>query len=599
MDAAEDTTSRPQANVPLSRRAALQGLSGIAIVTLLAACGPATPASPAASGPTSTAAAGAAQKPAPVQQAAPTQAPVGQQPATPQAASAAPKTGGTLRFLARLTPPNVAYYGGGFGMLVLGNPVYDQLMSVDVSDPAMDYRVSEKLLPRLAASWEAQADGLAYTFHLRRNVRWHDGNPFTAQDVLATFGYVQNAKNAFPEKGLVVTVDRVEAPDDFTIKVSLKRRDADFLNDLSRVTNGLRILPKHLLENPEMMQQTMIGTGPFKVESNDLSKATVYVRNPEYWETGKPYVDSIVIRHKLDRSAESAAFAARQLDVIYPADKNILNATKGTVPDLVSAPVVQDLGSTYIPNMKREPFGDVRVRRAMHLAIDRHAMNQALSQGEGVINPPGVWGLKEGWIIPRNELMTVPGFRQAKDEDVAQAKQLLADAGKTSFRTSVIFPRSYNTAPIIGQVVAESWRKIGIQLDLQAMEDAAYLAALTQGDYDIAYESNFSASPTAQWRNHLTSTGSLNNHGVSDPDLDRVIEQQAQELEAAKRKQIWIDLQRALLEKLYIIPLVDQANYAAWQPWVHDLRYSLSANVILPSAQNIWIDTASMPAQAR
>ena len=580
MHAPEETTPGASSRRVISRRAALRSLSGVAAVAVLSSC---RPAAPPASGGTSSTAAPAAPTPQP----APTQA------------TGSPKPGGTLRILARLSPPNVAYYGGGFGMLVLGAPVYDQLASVDISDPSIDYRASDKLLPRLAESWDLQPDGLAYTFHLRRNVRWHDGSPFTAQDVLATFDYVQNSKNAFPEKGLVVSVDHVEAPDDFTVKVALKRRDADFLNDLSRVTNGLRILPKRILENPDLIQQTMIGTGPFKVDSNDLSKATVYVRNPDYWEPGKPYMDSIIIRHKLDRSAESAAFAARQLEMIYPPDKNVLNATRATVPDLVYGSVVQDLASTYIPNMKREPFGDVRVRRAMHLAVDRQSLNQALSSGDGVINPPGVWGLKEGWAIPPNELLTLPGFRPSKDEDIAQARQLLADAGRSSFRTSVIFPRSYNTAPIIGQVVAESWRKIGIQLDLQPMEDAAYLAALNQGDYDIAYETNFNASPTAQWRNHLTSRGSLNNHGVNDPDLDRMIDEQAQELDVAKRKQIWLDLQRALLDKLYIIPMVDQANYAAWQPWVHDVRYSLSANITLPAAQNIWIDTASVPAQAR
>ncbi len=572
-----DKEAEQRSTSAVSRRTFLNGVLGTSVLAMLAACAPSTPpASPAAKAPTT----GARQEAA--------------------TAATGPTRGGHLQFLARLSPPNLTYYGGGFGMFVLGNPVYDLLLSVDVSDPKVDYRSSAKFLPRLAERWDQQPDGMAYTFHLRRGVKWHDGTPFTSKDVVATFNFIQQSPTATNERGIIASVASFAAPDDFTFTVAMKQPDADFLENLGLVTNSIRIHPEHLLKDPEKMAQTMIGTGPFKLASNDLNKETVLVRNPDYWESGKPYVERITIRHKLDRSAEAAAFAAKQLDVIYPPDKAVLEATRATVPNLGFGTVIQDLGPTLVMNMTKPPFNDVRVRRALHLALDRQALNQALSLGDGVINAPGVWGLKQGWAIPQDELLQMPGFRQAKDQDIAEAKKLLADAGQGSgWKTTLIYPQSFSTAPKIGEVTAESFRKIGVTLELRPLEDAVWLKNQNEGAYDIVYVTNFNATPVRQWRNILHSKGSLNKAGINDPALDKLIDDQGKEVDVAKRKQMWLEVQRILLEQVYVIPTADQANYAAWQPWVNDLRYALSANITLPASQNIWLDVNQMPADRR
>jgi peptide/nickel transport system substrate-binding protein len=564
----------------VSRRTFLKGALGTSALAMLAACAPsAPPAAPATKAPAAAAA-------------APTQA-----AAKP---AAGPRRGGHLQFLARITPPNVAYYGGGFAMFVLGNPVYDLLLSVDTSDVKVDYRSSEKLLPRLAERWDQQPDGLGYTFYLRKGVKWHDGAPFTARDVAATFEYIQTNPKGSNERGILAAVQSFEATDESTFKLSMKVPDPDFLQNLGLVTNAIRILPKHLLDDQAKMEQTMIGTGPFKLQANDLSKATELVRNPDYWEAGKPYIDRVTIRHRLDRSAEAAAFAAKQLDIIYPPDRAVLEATKATAPGLEFGPVIQDLGSTLIMNMTKPPFNDVKVRRALHLALDRHALNQALSLGDGVINPPGVWGLKEGWTVSQEELLKMPGFRKEKDADVAEAKKLLGEAGLASgFRTTLIYPQSFSTAPKIGEVTAESLRKIGVTLELRPLEDAVWLKNQNDGTYDIVYVTNFNATPVRVWRNWLHSKGALNKWGINDPELDKLIDDQGKELDVAKRKQMWLQLQRILMDKVYVIPTAEQANYAAWHPWVKDLRYALSANITLPAGQNAWLDVDQMPADRR
>lgn len=563
----------------LTRRTFLTGALGASGLALLAACMPsAPPASPAAPKPT----------------AAPAQAAAAEKEAT------APRRGGTLQFLARITPPNVAYYGGGFAMFVLANPVYDLLLSVDVSDPKVDYRGSDRLLPRLAERWEQQPDGLGYTFHLRKGVKWHDGTPFTARDVIATFEYIMTNPRGSNERGILTSVEAFQAPDDLTVKVTMKAPDPDFLQNLGLVTNAIRILPKHLLEQQEKMEQTMVGTGPFKLQSNDLSRATELVRNPDYWEPGKPHMERIIIRHRMDRSAEAAAFAAKQLDIIYPPDRAVLEATRASAPGIEFAPVIQDLGPTLVMNMTKPPFNDLKVRRAINLALDRHAMNQALSLGDGVINPPGVWALKSGWAIPQEELLKLPGFRPQKEQDLAEARKLLGEAGLANgFRTSLIYPQSFSTAPKIAEVAAESLRKIGLTLELRPLEDAVWLKNQNEGAYDLVYVTNFNATPVRVWRNWLHSKGALNKAGINDPQLDKLIEDQARELDVARRKQLWLDLQRLLLDKVYVIPTVEQANYAAWHPWVKNLRYSLSANITLPAAQDIWLDVDRMPADRR
>ena len=574
----------------VSRRAFLQGALGTSTLAVLAACAPSAPpaAPPAATAPPAAAAPAAAGS---------TAAP---KTDTAPAAAGSPARGGNLQFLARLSPPNLTYFGGGFGMFVLGNPVYDLLLSIDVSDVKVDYRASSKYLPRLAESWEQQPDGMAYTFHLRHGVKWHDGSPFTSKDVAATFDFIQQSPTATNERGILSSVASFATPDDFTFTVAMKQPDADFMENLGLVTNSLRIHPAALLKEPDKMAQTMIGTGPYKLQSNDLNKETVLVRNPDYWESGKPYMERITIRHKLDRSAEAAAFAAKQIDIIYPPDKAVLEATRATVPNMGSGKIVQDLGPTLVMNMNKPPFNDVRVRRALHLALDRQALNQALSLGDGVINAPGVWGLKQGWAISQDELLKMPGFRPEKDQDIADAKKLLADAGVGSgLKTTLIYPQSFSTAPKIGEVSAESFRKIGVTLDLRPLEDAVWLKNQTDGVYDIVFVTNFNATPVRQWRNILHSKGSLNNSGINDPALDKLIDDQGKEVDLAKRQQMWLQVQKILLDQVYIIPTADQANYAAWHPWVNDLRYALSANITLPAAQNVWLDVNQMPADRR
>jgi peptide/nickel transport system substrate-binding protein len=603
MDTAMENSAEQLLKLDRSRRRFLKGALGTGTLMLLAACAPAAPSpspaakqAPPASGDAAKAppASGGATK-APAPAGAPTQA-----PAAVAKDAGTPRPGGNLQFLARITPPNLAYYGGGFAMFVLGNPVYDLLLSVDLSDPKIDYRSSEKLLPRLAERWDVQPDGLGYTFHLRRGVKWHDGSPFTAQDVAATFTYIKESPKGSNERGIIASVASFQAADDFTFKVTMSQPDPDFLQNLALITNAVRIHPKHLLEKPEQLEQTMIGTGPFKLESNDLSKATVYVKNPDYWEQGKPYMDRLTIRHRLDRAAEAAAFAARQLDIIYPPDKAVLEVTRASAPGVEFGPVIQDLGPTLIPNQTKPPFNDVRVRRAIHLALDRFAMNQALSLGDGLINPPGVWGNKSGWAIPQEELLKMPGFRQQKEQDLADAQKLLADAGLASgLRTSLIYPQTFSTAPKTAEVAAESLRKIGVTLDLQPQEDAVWLKNQNEGNYDICFVTNFNATPVRQWRNILHSKGALNKAGINDPALDQLIDNQGKEVDVAKRRQMWLDVQKILLEQLYVIPAVEQANYAAWQPWVKDLRYALSANITMPASQNIWLDTEKMPADRR
>jgi peptide/nickel transport system substrate-binding protein len=227
----------------------------------------------------------------------------------------------------------------------------------------------DTLVGDLAEKWSWQDNYRNLVFFLRKNVKWHDGQPFTSKDVKHTFDMLREAPDATvklrinPRKDWYANVDAVEAPDPHTVVFRLKRPQSGLLNMLA--SGYTPIYAAHV--NPAAYRTGCIGTGPFKVKEWRKGEYVDYVKNPDYFVKGRPYLDSLRYVVIKERGTRVAAIQAGQLDVSFPGEttKTAAEQLKKAVPQLVITPVAQAVSDNIIMNVKKSPFDNLKVRQAV------------------------------------------------------------------------------------------------------------------------------------------------------------------------------------------------------------------------------------------
>ena len=549
-----------------------------AAALLLAGCAPAAGGPPAAS-----------QAPQPAVQP--------QAPAPP-----APKRGGLLQW-APIKPGQTLHphQGSSQDTQRHAGPGYETLVSYRY-EPAKDSRETMEIVPWLAESWQ-QPDDLTYIFKIRTGIKWHDGVDFTAADVAFTYNWLRQEKLAASAR--TAAAETIEATGPYALKITLKRPTPDFLNELADTTN--MIVAKHVVERGDDLRKVLIGTGPFKLKSFRSGVETLWDRFDGYWQPGKPYMDGVRQVWGLEESGMLAAFVAGENDALVTVELAQLEVIRKAKPDAGFYTKANDNGIGLFVKLDRPPFDDVRVRRAIHLAVDREAMNQTLTQGRGVYVAPGVWAGRQGWAIPQEELKKLPGFRSPKDQDLAEAKRLLAEAG---YAQGVTFEFMYNAGglapPRIAEVLAAPLRSIGVTANLRPLESGVYNATqLGTGQYGGYEGGDLPTVVSAEFRglyDYFHSKGPYNRTGLSDPKLDALIEATLSGRDEGARKKAAREMQEYLLAQMYYIPTTELVNAALWQPWVASgINHKGSSGLALAqeSLSWMWLDVDRMPAARR
>ncbi len=409
-----------------------------------------------------------------------------------------------------------------------------------------------KVGPDLAERWELSEDKQTYTFHLRQGVKWHDGEPFTSADALHSLKRILDPEKRSPRCGALLRpmVDAVEAPDEFTVSVRLKFQTPIFLSALASA--WCKILPKHILERDGDMTrvESQIGTGPFKLKKYVRGNLIEWERNPDYFIKGWPYLDGVKQYIINSRPTQVAALKSGRIDLFRfplkrPQIEEILKARK-------------DLNYTEIPvgaihqlhmNTKVEPFDNPDIRRAVHLAIDRHVIVEKGMDGLGVpcaILDPDLFG---DYALPMEEVLQMPGCRRDKDEDVAEAKRLVAKHYPEGIDIELSvrsLPTYLDHAPLVMPML----KKIGIRAKLKTWESAAGFAAWARGDFTVIGSQATAMTfmdPSAPF-NLIFTTESPRNYGrLPLPELDELYEKSLRELDEKKRIEIFHDYQRRVL----------------------------------------------------
>ncbi len=543
---------------------------------VLAACAPASVQPPAA-------------PPAPA--AAPAPAPGA--PAVPAAPQ--PKNGGMLTYSPTTAPATLNPYiaAAANDEEALG-VTYESLFSWR-HDPGTDYRVKFEVVPWLAESWK-QVDPVTYDVSLRKGVKWHDGVEFTADDVEWSLNYAIDPKNNLRARSrYFVQVAAVKALDRNTVRITATGPKPDFLSSLAE--RGAFILPKHVVDRGDDLRKVVVGTGPFKFKEFDPNSHIQHAKNPDYWQSGKPYVDGVKILYNMQAQHQDAAFIGGQIDILHRNDRKQLEQIQRQVPGLQFGKAIVQSGLGIIPKVDKKPLDDERVRKAIHLAVDRQGLNATATFGDGVINPPGMPGDKDGWAIPPDELLKLPGFRQPKEPDIAEAKRLLAEAG---FANGLKLNLLYGTNLTLGVRIVEPLQaqlaQVGVQVELRPLPVAEATAEETKGQFDLLLNNTADHQFTFQFV-YLYSKGAGYN-GVSDPKLDDMLERMTRGIDEKERMKAGLEVQRYLLEKNYVIATIAPASFPMWQPWVFDYIYEPSnvTRLLRQQGYRIWMDVEKMPA---
>jgi peptide/nickel transport system substrate-binding protein len=546
----------------LSRRQFVQRLSvlGFAsstIATFLAACGPAAPSTtaPAPTAPP-TALATRATLPAPAP--APTAAPAAAAPAggaTPATAATVdlgrlasvdpnPKKGGTLRIAFGVTTSNYDLQQGANANVLC--QMYSNLVRLNPVDGL------KTIVPDIAERFEVAPNGLAYTFTLRTGVQFHDGTPLTADDVVATYN-----RMIFPPSGVVslvkdryATVSKIEAVDPKTVKFTLSEPSAVFLLLLTDSTQGI-YAKKTLDANNNDLRRVQVapGTGPFMFKEYKDSEKWTLVRNPNYWNRELPYLDSVEMIHAAAWSDRGTAVLTGQADLSWNVSKETWDeGAKRT--DAIRTNRVTTFGAyQVIMNTKVKPFDDPRVRRAVHLALDRQGVIEAFKTQEQI--DLSRWVPHGGeFATPRVTIATLPGYRPDKTQDIADARKLLTDAGLASgvqveLLSASVPPHAEVMAPAIQDQLKTT---LGMDVNIRVAERSLLVEDEKAGRFTLVLDTP--SGPISDFgplaNTYFKTGGSQNFGGYSNAKFDDLLKQSDRELDKTKRRAMLDQLQDML-----------------------------------------------------
>ncbi|WP_442595378.1 ABC transporter substrate-binding protein [Parapusillimonas sp. JC17] len=458
-------------------------------------------------------------------------------------------------------------------------------LSETIFDPLVRTDGNANPVPSLAESWTA--DGNVWTFKLRQNVKFSDGSPFTADDVLFTYDRVPKVPNSPSSYALYLsTVDKVEALDPHTVKITTKGPSPVLLANLSMVP----IMSKKAASGPAPEGKTtvelnrgdgLVGTGPYKFVSWKRGAEIVLDRNEHYWGD-KPDWNKVTYRPITNSAARVAALLAGDVDVIedpptddLPKLKKDKNLYIQETPSVRVIYLALNQGKEPPPGMEgtdgKNPLTDRRVREALSLAIDRKAIVERVMDGVG---------------LPAANLLAYPAFGTSEKHskvaaaDAEKAKKLLAEAGyPNGFTLSLGSPDGrYTNDKRIAQVVASMWARIGVKTTVDTMAPSVFFKQRNAFAFST-YLAGWAAS-SGEMLNPMTSLvvtkdpargiGTTNWSKYTNPEVDNLVLEASKTLDDAKRAELLKKAGDMAMEDYALLPL--QFELSVWA-MKKDVRY--------------------------
>jgi len=468
------------------------------------------------------------------------------------------------------------------------NAAPNSSLALHFFETLVDRTHDAKLQPGLATEWRA-VEPRIWEFKLRPNVTWHDGRPFTADDVVFTLSRVPNVPNSPGGfTGFIRSIERTEVVDPLTIRFHTSYPNPILPNEIASIF----IISRHAGEGAGTEDynsgRAAIGTGPYRFVSHRQGDRTEMQRNDAHWGGRQPWA-RVSYRFVANDAARSAALLAGDVDVIDQVASSDLARLRREQRVAVSE--VQGLRVVYlmadfsrpgaVPGvadnngqpLAQNPFLDVRVRRALNIAIARDAIAERVMEGQATPNaqwlPPGVFG--------HNPEV------QARPADLDGARRLLAEAGfPNGFRLVLTTPNDrFPNDSRIAQAVAQNWTRIGVQTQVEAQPWATFSTRSARQEYGMRLTSWGSVTAEASYMlvnimatfDREKRTGASNSGRFSSPELDAMTDRIASTLDDAERERLSREAVRWVAENAPIMPIVQlNHTWASRRPVTYQAR---------------------------
>jgi peptide/nickel transport system substrate-binding protein len=450
-------------------------------------------------------------------------------------------TGATIR-VAHLTP------AGAVDPLTVADPAGLALVAQTGEFLIDDEGEENALKPALALSWQANAKGDIWTFKLRSNVKFHDGQPLTAKDVVATFDRLADPASGSAALSMlkgVLSKGGARAVDNTTVAFHLDAPNGNFPYYVSSDNYNAVILPSGYTGGYEA---TFIGTGPFKLERYEPRVGASFVRNPDYWGE-KALPSRIQFAFYADQQAQILAMQGRRADVMadftVQGGAGILNN-----PEFAIQAVRSSAHRQIHMRCDQPPFKDKRVRQALALALDRERLSKGLFRGHAVIGNDHPFAP----VFASSDL-SVPQRRI----DLNLAKQLLAQAGHPNGMDATLTTEKFMEIPDLAVVVQNAAKAIGVRLQLKVEAQGLYYGAGTFGRSDWLDSAlgitdyGHRGVPNLFLNAPLESNGAWNAAHFKNGDYDKLVAQFVGALDVASQKRIAHKIETLLLEETPVI----------------------------------------------
>lgn len=455
-----------------------------------------------------------------------------------------PQQGGTLKIVMAGTPNTYDCHAAtSITDLTYLAPHYSTLLEFDPDN-------YPEVMTNAAAEWSVSDDQMTYTFKLHPDIKFHDGSTLTAEDVKATYERLRNPPEGVvsARAGTMENIESIETPDQTTVVFQLKQPQPGVEGMFASPWNCLYSAAK-LAENPNFPSENVMGTGPFTFVEHVAGSYWVGERFEDYFRDGQPYLDGFQVL-TVDGPGAVNAIASGQADANF---RIITPPQQQRIMDARGDKTVFQMGEGGTVNMitvntARPPFDDIRVRRALDLAIDRKTGQENLSK----ITSAGYIGTilrpSHPYALTPAELEDLPGYGGDIEERRAEARKLLEEAGVPDLKLRFINRNLQDPYEIIGVFLVDQWRQIGVTAEMVPIDNAGYFTALREGDFDVAYDLNAPPDDDATSALQKYVAGSSNNYAnLEDAEITRLFEEQRSELDPEKREALVKELQKEIM----------------------------------------------------
>jgi len=504
-----------------------------------------------------------------------------------------PKRGGAIARASSWDPPVVdPRLTQSIGLFQFAGLVHNRLLRYRFTDEASGTN-DLTLVGDLAESWEANSDQRVWTFKLRHGVKWQNVAPLNGRELVAAD--VKYCFEAYAKEGVQSftfrEIEGMETPDKYTLRVHLKTPNVLFAQNLAEPIAV--IFSREVLEEDGDLKKRVIGTGPYLLKEHTRKVRIVLARNPDYFDKGRPYLDEYTILSTPDAATRLAAFRSGQSDIIWQASPAEVETVRKTNP----AALIQAYANTLAPfglalAQDKPPFNDVKVRRAISMAIDRQKQVDTVYEGHGI---PG-WGVP--YIYYQDKPPTLAQLGPWVQYRPAEAKKLLTEAGHSNGFEATLFYYEYfpQMTSQVQLVQQDLKRNLNINVKITKMDYTTYYGRYVESKWEgmsWGFQSGHAVGLDERTYHYLHSKSTKNFFRVNDPAIDELVSKLRQTPDRAEQRVVTKKIVDREFDQVLRMWMPYDNGFLAFQPHLRNIGAGAlrrSDGYGSPTLARAWLD---------